>query len=66
MTQQEFLQHAMHELGMTHQQFAERIETPLRTLRKWLLPDDSSDARQMPGVVRVCVREILKNSHKSS
>jgi hypothetical protein len=60
-TQQEFLRHAMNELGMTREQFAERIGAKPRALNNWLLPVDSSEHRSMPDMVWKFVREILGN-----
>lgn len=59
MTQSEFLQSAMGELGMTRDAFAARLVCPRRTLDKWLLPESSNDHRAMPEVVWTLVREIL-------
>ncbi|HJV75079.1 MAG TPA: hypothetical protein VJ654_12715 [Noviherbaspirillum sp.] len=59
MTQQEFLQSAMRDLGMTREAFAERLGCAQRTLDKWLLPDSSNDHRGMNETVWNLVREIL-------
>lgn len=59
MNQQDFLQSAMRELGMTREAFAERLGCAKRTLDKWLLPDTSNDYRTMNETVWNLVREIL-------
>jgi transcriptional regulator with XRE-family HTH domain len=59
MTQNEFLQSAMVELGMTRDAFAARLGCARRTLDKWLLPESSNDYRPMPETVWNLVREIL-------
>lgn len=59
MTQNEFLQSAMAELGLTRDGFATRLGCARRTLDKWLLPDSSNDHRPMPETVWNLVREIL-------
>src|ERR1700739_3436844 len=61
MTQSDFLQSAMSDLGMTRDGFAARLGCPRRTLDKWLLPETSNDHRPMPEVVWTLVREILAN-----
>ncbi|WP_080406764.1 transcriptional regulator [Burkholderia ubonensis] len=63
-TQQEFLRHAMSVLGMTREQFAERIGAKPRALNNWLLPVDSSEYRSMPDMAWKFVREILENRSK--
>ena len=65
-TQQAFLRHAMSELGMTREQFAERIGTKKRTLHNWLLSSDSSEYRGMPDMAWKFVREILDNRQESA
>lgn len=59
-SQQEELQQAMEELGMTRKEFAARISVSVRTLHKWLLPSESSDFRKLPAMGRAYVREILE------
>jgi hypothetical protein len=59
MTQIEFLQSAMVELGTTRDAFAVRLGCARRTLDKWLLPESSNDHRPMPETVWNLVREIL-------
>lgn len=65
-TQQEFLRHAMSELGMTREQFAERIGAKKRALDNWLLSPDSSEYRSMPDMAWKFVREILENGSESA
>lgn len=57
-SQIEFLQHAMADLFMTRDQFAQRLGCARRTLDKWLLPETSTDHRKMPETVRNLVLEI--------
>jgi DNA-binding transcriptional regulator YiaG len=64
--QQEFLRHAMSELGMTREQFAERIGTKKRTLDNWLLSPESSEYRNMPDMAWKFVQEILENRSESA
>ncbi|MCG1042677.1 transcriptional regulator [Mycetohabitans sp. B8] len=65
-TQQAFLRHAMSELGMTREQFAQRIGTKKRTLDNWLLSPDSGEYRSMPDMTLKFVREILEHQSKSA
>jgi transcriptional regulator with XRE-family HTH domain len=65
-TQQELLRRAMDELRMTRSEFAERLSVSVRTLDKWLLPDDSVDARTMPEMGKAYVREILEWHRKEA
>jgi hypothetical protein len=58
-TQQDLLRDAMEALVMTRAEFAARLSVPLRTLDKWLLPDESSDFRPMPEMGKAYVREIV-------
>lgn len=65
-SQQDFLRDAMERLGMTRQQFADRIGGSKRALDNWLLPSDSSGFRSMPDPIWTLVREILpKNAKKT-
>jgi len=59
MTQQAFLRHAMDTLGMTRDQFAERIGASRRRLDTWLLPSDSTGFRELDSMAWKFVREIL-------
>ncbi len=57
--QQEFLRDAMQRLGMSRQEFADRIGATKRVLDNWLLPSNSSGFRPMSDTVWALVREIL-------
>ncbi|MFT3820493.1 MAG: aspartate carbamoyltransferase [Rubrivivax sp.] len=59
-TQQVFLRDAMRRLNLTREGFAARIGSRKRALDAWLLPDESSEFRAMPEVVRRFVSEILE------
>lgn len=65
-TQQEFLRHAISELGMTRAQFAQRIGTKKRTLDNWLLSTDSHEYRSMPEMAWKFVGEILKRQREGA
>nr|WP_076787230.1 transcriptional regulator [Mycetohabitans sp. B4] len=56
----------MSELGMTREQFAERIGTKKRTLDNWLLSPDSNEYRSMPNMAWKFMREILEHQSKSA
>jgi hypothetical protein len=60
MSQQEFLRDAMARLGMTRDQFAERINASRRRLDNWLLPEGSSGLRELDSVAWAFVREIVE------
>lgn len=60
-TQQKFLRHAMAVLGMTREEFAERIGAKKRGLDNWLLPTESKEFRGMPEMAWKFIREILEN-----
>jgi DNA-binding transcriptional regulator YiaG len=62
-SQQEFLREAMATLGLTREQFADRIGTKKRGLDNWLLPSESKEFRPMPEMAWKFIREILEN-HK--
>jgi len=57
--QQEFLREAMSALGMTRDQFAERIGAKRKTLDNWLLPESES-SRAMPDMAWKFISEILE------
>jgi aspartate carbamoyltransferase catalytic subunit len=57
--QQVLLRDAMRRLNMTREAFASRIGSRKRALDAWLLPDESTEYRAMPEVVRRFVSEIL-------
>ena len=63
LSQQEFLRDAMERLGMTRDQFAERIGTKRKTLDNWLLPESDS-SRGMPDMAWKFIREILEKETK--
>lgn len=58
--QQQVLRDAMETLGLTRQEFAARIHVPIRTFDKWLLPDESTDHRQMPDMARGYIADLLR------
>lgn len=64
--QQDFLRAAMDRLGMSRQEFADRIGAKKRALDNWLLPADSDGFRTMPETVWVLVREILAGTKKKA
>lgn len=63
--QQELLRLAMKELNLTREGIAARIHAPLRSLNKWLLPENSADFRPMPDLGKAFVRDIIRWSRKS-
>lgn len=65
-TQQEFLRDAMTMLGLTREQFAERIGAKKRALDNWLLPSDSQEYRAMPDMAWKFVSEILEHHKQNS
>jgi aspartate carbamoyltransferase catalytic subunit len=60
-SQQEFLRDAADALGLTQKELAARMCAPWETFRKWLLPQESGGAREMPEIAWQLVREILEN-----
>lgn len=62
MSQQEFLRDAMTQLGMTRQQFADRICASKRRLDSWLLPSESKEFRELDSTIWQFVREILDSA----
>lgn len=60
-TQQEVLQEAMAELGMTRPAFAARIGAPWETFRKWILPPDAGGVREMPSIAWAMIGEVLEH-----
>ena len=64
MTQQQQIRAAMRQLGMPRREFAARINVPIRTFNKWLLPDDSNDHREAPAIALHFIREIVKEYRK--
>jgi hypothetical protein len=63
-SQQEFLRDAMRRLGMTREQFAERIGTAKRRVDNWLVPSESKEFREMDPIVWKFVCEILEKEAK--
>ena len=66
MSQQEFLRDAMDRLGMTPDQFAERLNASRRRVDDWLLPDGSPGLRELDSVVWTFVREIVEREGKQT
>lgn len=60
--QQDFLRDAMATLGMTRDQFADRLGTTRRRLDNWLLPCDSKGYREMDEIAWAFIREIMSHS----
>ena len=62
-SQQEFLRDAMHQLGMTRDEFADRIAVKRKTLDNWMLPPSDS-ARGMSDMAWKFIQEILEREAK--
>lgn len=62
MSQQEFLRSAMAQLGMTRQQFADRIHASKRRLDSWLLPAASNEFRELDPTIWQFIREVLDDA----
>lgn len=60
--QAEFLRGAMVRLGMTRNEFADRIGIKRKTLDNWLLPPGSASARALPKMGWKFISEILEKS----
>ncbi|MFJ3317237.1 transcriptional regulator [Herbaspirillum huttiense] len=58
--QQDFLRKAMETLGMTRDEFCERIGAKRRRLDNWLLPSSSKEFREMDEMAWKFIREILE------
>jgi len=58
-TQQAFLREAAAALRLTQKALAERMGAPWSTFEKWLAPPGSGNAREMPEMAWVLVREIM-------
>ena len=54
----------MRRLGMTREQFAERIGTAKRRVDNWLVPSESKEFREMDPIVWKFVCEILEKEAK--
>jgi hypothetical protein len=65
-SQQDFLRDAMAALGLTREQFAERIGAKKRALDNWLLPGDSKEFRAMPVMAWKFIREILSKQEQKA
>lgn len=63
LSQQEFLRNAMAQLGMTRQQFADRIHASKRRLDSWLLPLESKEFRELDPTIWQFIREMLNNRY---
>lgn len=59
MTQGEFLRQAMHLLGLSKEDFADRIGTTLKSLNNWLLDPNTNSFRTMPAMAWKYIRDIL-------
>jgi predicted transcriptional regulator len=59
-TQQAFLRHAIKELGLTVDEFCNRISVPPKTFEKWLATDSAKNHRNMPAIAWSYIDEILK------
>lgn len=59
LTQQEFLRNAAKKLGLSQTALAKRMCAPWNTYKKWQLPNDSDNAREMPAIAWQLVREII-------
>ena len=59
-SQQDFLRGALKTLKLTREQLSETLGVSKRGLDKWLLPDDSPDARYMPPSAQNQVRLLLR------
>lgn len=59
--QQDFLRETARSLGLTQKGFAKRMGVSWKTFEKWLSPDGSSDAREMPAIAWNFVREISEH-----
>ena len=64
--QQEFLRETMATLGMTRDQFADRIGTSRRRLDNWLLPSESKGFREMDEMAWKFIHEILSTLKKKT
>ena len=59
LTQQEFLRKAAKTLDLTQAGLANRMCAPWNTFKKWQLPSESENYREMPEIAWQLVREIL-------
>lgn len=58
-TQQEFLQAAKAELGLTWDELAEQSGIAPRALKNYRMPEDSQNHRGMPSLARRAVQQLL-------
>lgn len=58
-TQQEFLRQSAKSLGLSQTGLAKRMCAPWNTYKKWQLPSESENYREMPEIAWQLVREIL-------
>lgn len=65
LSQQEFLRDAMGRLGMTRQEFADRLNTKKRRLDTWLLPSASKEFRELDPAIWQFIREIVEGQKKT-
>jgi hypothetical protein len=59
LSQQEFLRSSAKKLGLTQVDMAKRMCAPWNTYKKWQLPSESENFREMPEIAWQLVREIL-------
>jgi hypothetical protein len=65
-SQQEFLRSAAKKLGLTQMDMAKRMCAPWDTFKKWQLPSESENFREMPEIAWQLVREILAHERLKS
>ena len=65
-TQQEFLRSAADTLQLTQKALAQRMGAPYTTFKKWLMPNDSENHRDMPEIAWQLVREIVAHEKLKS
>jgi len=58
-TQQQMLRAARQALNITTEELAVQVGAKLKTLRSWLLPDDSKSHRQMSNSARLLLDRIM-------
>lgn len=62
-TQQEFLRASMEEVGMNRREFAELLEVPWDTFRRWLMAEGSDGHREMQPTAWSLVRKAVAYEH---
>lgn len=60
-SQQDFLRRAAKEMGLSQPELAALMHVPLTTFKKWLLPSDSTNFREMPEMAWNLVRVLGAN-----